>query len=188
MKHNIVKQILIPFLVILAVGCAVKPTVFNDFDPQQDFSQYQTFSWVSDNPMLVQSDYIVSPFVGEKIMVNIKSRLQAKGYRFTEDKAQADIAISFTVGARDKIKVFNDPTYVINDWRWGREYWEPNVNRTTTINYVKGALAIDIFDTKRKAPIWHGGASKKLSNLEKKGSTENIAAAVETILANFPKR
>ncbi len=192
MKHNIIKFFAMLLMATIVTACAVKPRVFNDADPQQDFGLYQTFSWASETPMLVQSDYIVSPFIGAKVKDSIRRELESKGYRFVDEKAQADMAVSFTIGARDKIKVFTEPGFVYEDWRWGRQYWEPRAIRTTTrttaVNYVKGSLAIDVFDVNRNAPVWHGSASKRLSNEEKKGSEAGIAPAVREILANFPTR
>jgi hypothetical protein len=188
MKYRLIYAFAILFVTLGFMGCAVQPKVFTDSDPQQNFSIYKTFAWANDNPMSVQSDYMVSPFIGDKVMDNIKVELESKGYQYTEDKAQADMSVSFSIGARDKVKVFNDPIVISDSWHWGHQYWEPNLNRTTTFNYVKGALAIDVFDTARKAPVWHGSANKKLSHEEKKGTTENIAPAVKAILSSFPQR
>ncbi|WP_289029579.1 DUF4136 domain-containing protein [uncultured Paraglaciecola sp.] len=188
MQHRLINTYATLLMTLVSVACAVQPNVFTDSDPQQNFGNYKTFAWANDNPMSVQSDYMVSPFIGAKVMDSIKAEIESKGYQYVEDKADADMSVSFSIGARDKVKVFNDPVVISASWRWGRQYWEPNFNRTTTFNYVKGALAIDVFDTKRKAPVWHGSASKKLSHDEKKGSTESIAPAVKAILSNFPQR
>lgn len=188
MKYKLIHACAILLATLISVGCAVQPRVFTDSDPQQNFDIYKTFAWANENPMSVQSDYMVSPFIGTKVMDSIKTELESKGYQYTEDKQQADMSVSFSIGARDKVKVFNEPIIISTSWRWGRQYWEPNLDRTTTFNYVTGALAIDIFDTARKAPVWHGSASKKLSQEEKKGSAENIAPAVKAILSSFPQR
>jgi hypothetical protein len=188
MKNKLIGAFTVLLLTLIITGCAVKPAVFTDADPQQNFSLYKTFAWANENPMSVQSDYMVSPFIGAEVMDGIKTELGSKGYQYIEDKTLADMSVSFSIGARDKVKVFNDPIVISDSWHWGRQYWEPNLNRTTTFNYVKGALAIDVFDTDRKAPVWHGSVSKKLSHDEKKGSTESIAPAVKAILSNFPQR
>ena len=139
--------------------------------------------------MSVQSDYMVSPFIGSAVKQSIKAELESKGYQYSEDNGAADMAVSFSIGARDKTKVFNQPVMVSNSWRWGHQYWQPTMATTTTThNYVKGALAIDVFDTKRKAPVWHSSGSKKLSQEERSGSTKFIPAAVKTMLADFPVR
>jgi hypothetical protein len=188
MKNKLIGAYTVLLFTLIITGCAVKPAVFTVADPQQNFSLYKTFTWANENPMSVQSDYMVSSFIGAKVMHSIKAEIESKGYQYVDDKAGADMSVSFSIGARDKVKVFNDPVVISPSWRWGREYWEPNFNRTTTSNYVKGALAIDVFDTKRKAPIWHGSASKKLSQEEKKGSTTGVAPAVKAILADFPAK
>ena len=43
------------------VGCATPVQVQSDFDVSADFSRYQTFNFISDNPLLVATVEPVSP-------------------------------------------------------------------------------------------------------------------------------
>jgi hypothetical protein len=177
------------FLVILTLtGCASKPNVFVDSDPSHNFSTYKTFSWTAENPMIVQSDYTVSPFVGQRVMAEIKAVMEQKGYVFTPLRDEADFAIVFTIGARDKMRVRSEPAVIHGMWGWGHQYWGTRlVNVETNVPYVEGALAIDVFDMQKRAPVWHGVGAKKLNTKEKRGSSEGISEAVRTILMVFPK-
>jgi hypothetical protein len=171
----------------LLVACASKPKVFTDFDPDQDFSEYKTFTWVSAKPMMVQSEYTISPLVEQRIMGAIISNLENKGYVFTEDRGRADMAISFTIGARDKIRTYSEPNmYMGTNWRWGGQYYGMTGYTQTTRVYSQGTLAIDVMDIDRKAPVWHGVSSKTLSEVEKAGTIEFVNAAVNVTLAGFP--
>jgi len=137
--------------------------------------------------MVVQSDYTVSPFVGQRIMSEIRTTMEQKGYTFTSNRDAADFAIMFTVGARDKIKVTTEPAIIHSSWGWGYQYWGTqviNVNRN--VPYVEGTLAIDVFDLQKQSPVWHGVGAKRLNSEERKGSNSGIPEAVKTILASFP--
>lgn len=177
--------------VLILSACASQPKVFTDFDPEQDFSQYKTFSWASDKPMMVQSEYVISPLVENRIMSSIKRTMEQKGYVFVEQLEQADVGISFTIGARDKMRVTQEPTLSMNaGWTWGRQYWGLNapIYTETTRIYSEGTLAIDVLDAKRNAPVWHGVSSKKLTQAEKTASEEFVNSAVAVTLEAFPVR
>jgi hypothetical protein len=173
----------------LLAACASQPKVFTDFDPEQDFSEYKYFTWVSAKPMMVQSEYVISPLVEQRIMGAIISTMETKGYIFTEDKERADMAISFTIGARDKIRTYQEPImFTGTNWRWGGQYWGmtgPAYTQTTRV-YSQGTLAIDVMDIERKAPVWHGVSSKTLSEADKAASIEFVNAAVDVTLESFP--
>jgi hypothetical protein len=138
---NLLSPSLYLFTILLVLsGCASKPNVHADSDPNQNFSEYRIFTWTNDNPMIVQSDYIVSPFVGQRVMDAIKSELEDKGYKYTQDLGEADFAIAFTIGARDKVKTRTEPTFVHTNWTWGGQYWGTAVvDVERTVTYTKGS-------------------------------------------------
>ncbi|WP_371193382.1 DUF4136 domain-containing protein [Glaciecola sp. SC05] len=185
------KSVLLLVIVFVLSACASQPKVFTDFDPEQDFSAYSTFSWVSDKPMMVQSEYVISPLVEQRVMDAVKAAMEQKGYVFVEDLAQADMHVSFTIGARDKMRVTQEPALMMNaGWTWGRQYWGLNAPLYTesTRIYSQGTLAIDVLDAERNAPVWHGVSSKTLSSAEKTASVEFVNGAVSVTLASFPTK
>ena len=50
-KETIMKHLTFFLLVFLASCAAPKPMV--DFDPSHNFSKYQTFAFISDNPLMI---------------------------------------------------------------------------------------------------------------------------------------
>ena len=180
---------------LLISGCASAPRVFVDYDNSQSFDSYDSFAWISDEPMMVSGDRGPNPIVAERLKDAISSTLESKGYRFVKDARDADFVVAFTVGARDRMEIRERQVidYYGPHWRWGYDYYGVIYPRgfprteVTTREYTEGSLAIDIFDTKRKSPVWHGSASKRLTRSELRGtSTDTTRSAVETILAGFP--
>ncbi len=177
-------------------GCATGPNVFTDYDPSQSFSDYQSFTWLGDNPMIVTGDRPVTPLSAERLKSAIRSELSSKGFTYTDDAEAADFAVAFTVGAREKMDVREREVldYYGPHWTWGYNYYygvvRPPVTVRTEIDvreYVEGSLAIDIFDVRRKSPVWHADATKRLSRSDlREKSAENIKEAVAVILQGFP--
>ncbi len=178
-------------LTLILSACASGPNVYTDFDPQQDFRQYDTFTWVSDQPLKMQTQAIISPLVEKRIIAAVKQTMEAKGYTYVEFLDEADMALSFTVGSREKIRTMIEPNFMVtNAWRWGGHYWGFNAPLYTESArvYSEGSLAIDVFDNTRKQPVWHGVSSKNLTRERKAGEPEFINQAVTNTLSAFPNQ
>ncbi|MEM1175051.1 MAG: DUF4136 domain-containing protein [Pseudomonadota bacterium] len=184
------------FCVFVLSGCAATPKVFTDYDPAQSFGEYQTFTWLGADPMVVTGDRSVSPLAAKRLKTAIRTELTTRGFTFTDDADDADFAVAFTVGARERMDVREREVldYYGPHWRWGYSYYYGIVRPPVTVrtevdvrDYVEGSLAIDIFDVGRKSPVWHADATKRLSRADlREKSAENIKRAVAVILEGFP--
>lgn len=171
--------------VVLTVAACTTVRPHADYLPNFDFSEYQTFTWISDQPLIRssgQSDPFVSPLDMQRIQRAIESELTAKGFHQVDDPSRADFVVSFTVGTRDKIDASSYPGYY--GGRWGWPYWES----MEVYSYTEGVLAIDIFDQARGEPVWHGGIQKRVTGSQMDNPGELIKAGVAAILEQFPPR
>lgn len=169
-------------LVSIMAGCASIETR-HDVDPEADFSGYESFSWVADDPLMAATPN-TSPLAGKRIERAVTQSLVAKGYRFVDDPESADFAVGFTIGTRDQVRITSslEPIGIVGPYRWGTVY-----QRDVDVReYTEGQLAIDIFDLGLKRPVWHGRAIKSLSAGDVKNPEKTINAAVQAILADFP--
>jgi hypothetical protein len=169
-------------LALLLPGCA-SIQAKSDFDREANFAAYRSFTWIAAEP-LMSAPPEVSPLASGRIQRAITATLQAEGYRYEANPARADIAIGFTLGARDKVRV-DTSTYPVGfrgPHRWGVAYYQDVDVR----QYTQGRLAIDMFDTKLKRPVWHGYATKNLSSSDRKNAEQLILEAVTAILGGFP--
>ena len=172
-----------------------------DSDPAQNFSSYSKFAWASENPVMTVGDYAVSPLKQKEISDAIKSNLQGCGYVYVTDITTADFAVSYTVGARDKISTrtyTSYPNYFFDNrasWGWGGGYFgrpvpirlARPVNQTVTQRYTEGTLTIDIFDVAKKSPVWHASMSKRLSAKQlRSGDQDSVAEGVQALFSRFP--
>jgi hypothetical protein len=172
-------------------GCASGFKATYDSDPGHDFSGYQTFAWISANPMIVGStDRVPNPLLEPRIMATIENGLAAKGYNKVDDPESADFVLSFTVGSREEIQVNSYPaTYAgygyRGTWGWGGPYYGM-ATETQVRQYQKGMLALDVFDVKEHRPVFHAVAEKSITDSDRKKMGETIQAAVDAVLAAFP--
>ena len=173
-------------------ACASTFEATHDHDANHDFSNYQSFAWISKNPMQVSTAVAaVNPLLEPRIMSGLETALVAKGYKWVAEATSADFVISFTVGSREEIKVDSYPSMsagygrgYLGHWGWGAAYY--GGTETSVRQYTKGMLAVDIFDVKDRRPVWHGVASKTINESDRENMDATIKAAVDAILAGFP--
>jgi hypothetical protein len=167
---------------VLLVACDSIQTN-SDFNPAFDFSNYHTFSWISDNPMIAASP-TVSPLTQGRVELAIIDVLQQKGIAFVSNPAQADFVVAFTAGSHQKYRV-DTTTYPVGyrgPYMWGMGYYQD----IDVHEYTQGRLSIDMFDTKLRQPVWHGWGTKSVTGSDRNNPAPVIQKAVAAILKDFP--
>jgi len=175
---------ILAYLVLLGACTTVLP-VRTDFDREADFSGYQTYTWMGDNPLVLPDGRSpeVSALNLSRIVTAIENELARKGYDKAAAGGSADFAVAITVGTRERIDVNSYPLIYRDNWRWRSHYWDEEI-RTST--YEEGMLAIDIFDGGKRVPVWHGFTNKRITQSDMDDPTDAIREAVTAILARFP--
>lgn len=181
------------FSLALVTGCASTFEASYDHDPANDFNKYQSFAWISKNPMKVgQTVGAVNPLLEPRISSALEKALVAKGYKYVIEPKNADFVVSFTIGSREEIRVDSYPSMSAGygmaypgHWGWGSMYYGASTE-TSVRQYTEGMLAVDIFDVKDRRPVWHGVATKRISESDRDDAAATIKAAVDAILAGFP--
>jgi len=180
-------------LCALLAACASTFKATHDHDSGHDFSNYQTFTWISENPMKVSTAVTsINPLLEPRIMVAVEVALGDKGYTLVNDPKSADFVLSFTVGSREKIKVDSYPSMSMGysggypgHWGWGTAY-HCCASDTQVRQYTTGILAVDVFDVTERRPVWHGAASKTINEKDRENMEQTIKGAVDAILDGFP--
>ena len=117
----------------------------------------------------------------------IAANLSGAGLQQVDDPENADLAVSFTLGSRDELRVDSYPMPYrtgVDRWTWGRSYYTD----VTVREYTKGQFALDLFDVKQRAPVWHGKASKTITSADRSAPVETINEIVAEVLAEYPPR
>jgi hypothetical protein len=170
---------LIALFALAAAACESKPTVSSDVAPTANFASYQTYEWVYQKPPSG-----MNPINYERIKSAIDGQMSAKGYELAA--GGADVAVVFTVGSREKVRVTDMGPYYGG---WGGYYrggYGAYGGGTSVDQYTEGTLAIDLFDAKSKQAVWHGTATQRIS--DSGADPALIQNAVAATMASLPGR
>ena len=178
-------------LAALLLACQTPIQGHFEVDQSAPFDTYTTYAWISKEPLVRPQPGVsgaeirISPLVDQRIRAAVERNLQAKGFERSERVQSAHLALSFSVGARQEIRVDSYPSRA--GYRYGpyaHGGWASDV-RTST----KGTLAIDVFDVRSKQAVWHGWAESRISaSMSQEARTELVNRAVDSILKSFPFR
>ena len=169
----------------LFVGCA-GVRARSDFDPNARFDAYRSFAWLGEEPGTLPDETGgggIDPLLARRIHEAIEGRLVARGYRKVEDRADADFVVSFDVGEREKVRVESSPALGVGGYGYGYGGWYAG-SIVTASSYTEGTLSIDVFDGRSHLAVWHGWASKRLTEAANRAAA--VDEVVDAILEQFP--
>lgn len=185
-------RMLILALLMLQAACTSGRAIqtYDDYNPNFDFASFQTFSFISANPMIVgDTARPVSPLLETQFTGAIRGDLESKGFRYLDDPERADLSISFTIGSREQIRVDQYPASYRGGYsRYHRYYgYRPVYGTETRVRqYTQGQLAIDIFDVRSKTPAFHGSSSLRITDRDRANPGELLNQVVTETLDGFP--
>ena len=186
-------QLLVFAACLVLTACASSFRATTDYDASVDFGRYQTFSWIDPNPLIRSvTARPLSPLVVDRLKADTREILTANGLSFVEDPTEADLAVAFTIGSRDGLRITSYPTRSFRsgprgrrDYRWGG-YWGGSTVRSQS--YTEGQLAVDLFSVAEARPVWHGTTSSRILRSDRENPDDLIRGALEAILAKFPPK
>jgi hypothetical protein len=120
------------------------------------------------------------------IKSEIQEQLEQKGYAFTDNRADADFVVAYTVGTRDEFRVDSYPGHYRGGWGWHVPYSYYYYHDYTVHNYTKGTLGVDIFDNESGKPVWHGWAEKTVTQSDRDDPGPAIEEGVRKLFETFP--
>jgi len=206
-KYRLFRPLLATVVVLTLSACAsssIQSSV--DVADQADFSNFQTYAWITDQSLIARSDATSElgyPLNEQRTRAAVERELARKGYRKVSG-TEADFVVSFTVGSRVRVQqYYNDYGYSYRGYHHGftrygysrfgyAGYGYPGYGHygstASVYTFTEGSLVVDIFDNRSKEAIWHGSASKRLSRQDKDNATQLIDQAIESLLIEFPDR
>jgi hypothetical protein len=166
---------------LLLAACA-SMRVGSDQHPQADFSGYRTFAWMNEATAGTGSQAQLGALTIRRIREAVEGELSAKGYRLSAGGNAADFLVAFTVATRERTESRARPLPVqeqgpSRQWSW---------LDVDVLSYQEGTLSIDIFDGASTQPVWHGWATKTVTDADEADPGPVIQRAVSQILEKFP--
>jgi hypothetical protein len=188
------------FLALLLLSaCTSYQKISSDFDATVDFTRYQTFAWLPD-----QIDTAASPYDNEIIRNNIRNYfakcIADRGYRF--DSQNPDLLLQLNIANSKKQYSAAPP---VTEYRY-RPYYRGSVYAYPyyysylyhdyasypacgnyggkTVDYVNGAITLNLIDRLARRTVWTGTASGDI--YDPAVINRDLHPAVHRILSNYP--
>jgi hypothetical protein len=157
-----------------ALGCAKQLQVDTEYVEGTDFAKYQTYRWITEDLVLIQSgtgnERIRNVENEQRIRAAVERELEAKGLRKAGE--EADLIVAFTVGTKVRYRIQGGNNYdIVTD---------------PAAQYTRGVLSIYMFDRESQQQIWSGRTQKDLQPGDNPDAVINTA--VDVLLAHFPPK
>ncbi|MFO7562049.1 MAG: DUF4136 domain-containing protein [Enhygromyxa sp.] len=160
-------------LTLPLAGCSKQLQAQTAYAQDVDFSQYQTYRWITDDLVLIQSgtgdDRIRNIDNERRIRTAVERELEAKGLR-KAGVGEADLIVAFTLGTQVRYRIQGGANYdIVTD---------------PAASYTRGVLTIYLFDRESQQQIWSARTHKNLEPGDNPDAVINTA--VDVLLAEFP--
>lgn len=171
-------------------GCASGPDVRVEYDHTAQFTQYQTFGFVSP---LGTDRYGYQGFVSQYLTAATQRELEARGVRRVSDNPQ--LLVNFNAVLTEKVHVTTVPAPMIGIGYGGGYYgyrtgiygaWPLYYDQTIVTPYQEGTLNIDLVDAARKQLVWEGVVTDIVTQDMLDNLQASIDAAVAAAFAKYP--
>ena len=176
--RNKQRSISVTLMILSLVAGSLAQETKTDYDRNADFSRYKTFSF--------EKVETKDALWVDRITAAVDAALAAKG--LTQVSLAGDIAIVAIAMTQDRQTLNTFYDNFGGGWGWrrsgGGDFGEA---MTTTETYKEGTLVVDLFDSKTKALLWRGAASRTLSNSSAK-NIKSLEKSVEKLFKEFPPK
>lgn len=171
-------------------ACTTLP-VTSDSNPNLAASNCHTFAFLQEHVANVdQPAAFGNPMNAERLRIAVESNLAAKGIQRVADRAAAECTVGYAMGTRQVIDQFYSGLGFGWGYGWGYGWGSRGFGGALGYDgpFVRNEtrIAVDLFDAKSRAPIWHGAVSQNFSELTGPNAATKINAAAAAIFAKFP--
>jgi hypothetical protein len=156
-----------------------------DFDPQANFTGYQTWAW-----MEMQPDPQFTDLQRSRLRSSVESGMAAKGLELV--RSQPDVFVGYQVILDEQVSYNTVNNYYGGGWGY-RGWYGPSYgmtmgsSQTTETRVQVGTLILDIFDAGTKELVWRGTGESKIQEIQDPQERQaRLDKAVAKILENFP--
>jgi hypothetical protein len=178
---------------LILAGCSA-PAPMIDFDPAYNFSQDRTFAFISEHPLIRgEGAEGGNPLVEGRLVQITENILTARGFTRVSNPEEADLAVGFTLGGREKIQVNSYPEHYrggYGGWGWGGGYHGGyggySAQSVDVRQYTEGVLSVDIYDPQERRPVWHGRATRRITQKLQENLEQTLEEVLGSIFAAFP--
>ena len=192
-------------LIVILISCSTTyNAVSSDYDRSADFTKYKTFAWLPD-----KADTTNTRYNNEIIRNNIRNYfgLCMSDRTYTFDGENPDLLMQLVITNTKKERVISSypSSYYYNPYYYGSHYYSPyrfgyyynsypsygygysrfpGYSTTQKLEYVNGAITLNLIDRKANKLVWSGTAEGDIYDPSQISS--DLHPAVHRILDKYP--
>jgi hypothetical protein len=141
-----------------------------NFTKGQDFSQFHTYAWGSNN-----ANQIRNSILAQQAQQDINTAMQSKGLQMVQESQNPDLLLTASGGMKETTSY----------QAWGMRGFGGGMGSITPEQNVEGTLIVDLFDAKSKSLVFRGIAQNTLGTNGSKNS-QMVQKAVTKIFQKYP--
>jgi Domain of unknown function (DUF4136) len=164
------KYALCAMLACVTSAIALGQTVSVNYNKSQDFSQYHTYIWASNNANQIQNSILA-----QQAKSDIDSSLQSKGLQLVTESQNPDLIVLASGGMQQQTSYS----------AMGMRGFAGGMGTITPQQNVVGTLIVDLYAAKDKNLLWRGLAQNTLSTNGSKNS-QMVSKAVQKMFKQYP--
>jgi hypothetical protein len=155
---------------LLMVGPLGAQQVSVNYNLSQNFSQYHSYAWGSNNANQIQNSILA-----QVAQSDINSALQAKGLSMVQENQNPDLILTASGDLKQQ-----------TSWSaWGMRGIGGGMGRISLQQNMEGTLVVDFYDAKGQEHVWRGIAEDTLGNNGNKNQ-EMVNKAVQKVSKRYP--
>jgi hypothetical protein len=154
-------------LSVVAVGQQVSV----NYNHNQSFSQFHTYTWASNNANQIQNSILA-----QVAQQDIDTAMQGKGFTKVDESQKPDLILLASGGMRQQTSYS----------AWGMRGIGGGMGGITPQQNVEGTLIVDLYNASTQSLVWRGIAQDTLSNNGNKNQ-QMVGNAVNKMFKQWPK-
>lgn len=184
MRQALLSLFLITFA---ASACGGGITINTDYDPNADFSGYQTYQWAQRTETGDDDPRVYNPITASRVKEAVNYALTAKGMR--EVNSSPDFYVAWHGAIEGKMSMNTMYSNYGYGYGW---YGYGGAGMGTATTYVnewdEGTLVVDIIDAGTEQLVWRGGATGTVDkgNKPPEKAQEDFNKGAVKLLESFP--
>jgi Domain of unknown function (DUF4136) len=164
------KFVLCATLLCIASAFAVGQQVSVNYNHGQDFTQFHTYAWGSNNANQIQNSILA-----QVAQQNIDSALQGKGLQKVQESEKPDLIVTANGGMKQQT------SYTA----WGMRGIGGGMGGITPQQNIEATLIVDLYNAKTQSLVWRGIGQDTLSNNGNKNQ-QIVEKAVQKMFKQYP--
>jgi hypothetical protein len=157
-------------MVCITSAVALGQQVSVNYNHSQDFSQFHTYAWASNNQNQIQNSILA-----QVAQQDIDTALQGKGLQKVTEAQKPDLILTSNGGLRQQTSYS----------AWGMRGIGGGMGGITPQQNVEGTLIVDLYNAKTQSLVWRGIAENTLSNNGNKNQ-QMVQKAIQKMFKQYP--